>query len=257
MSAFPAPYVVHRRHGRGPLLLLCEHASNHVPAAYAQLGLSDEDLLRHIAWDPGAAATASVLSERLDAPLVCATLSRLLLDLNRDIAAADSIAVRSEATSIPGNQTLSAAEREHRQQSIYHPFHAAVEAVLAERRSAALPTAVISIHSFTPSYHGVARPWHVGVLSQHDRRLADALLANLRQDQTLCVGDNQPYAPEDGVYHSVGRHGQAHGLPCAMLEIRNDLIADAADQQRWAERLELAITRALASLPVPTQGNSQ
>ena len=181
------------------------------------LGLGAADLQRHIAWDPGARITAQHLSQMLDAPLVCATLSRLLLDLNRPIEAADSITVHSEDTAIPGNIDLSDDERRHRHAWIYTPFHEAVAALLAQRRAAGLPTAVISIHSFTPRYHDIARPWHVGVLSQHDRRLADQLLAQFRADSALVVGDNQPYAPRDGVYHSMERHGEGNGLPCAML----------------------------------------
>lgn len=229
-------------------MLLCEHASNQIPTHYQGLGLGAADLQRHIAWDPGARITAQHLSQMLDAPLVCATLSRLLLDLNRPIEAADSITVHSEDTAIPGNIDLSDVERRHRHAWIYTPFHEAVAALLAQRRAAGLPTAVISIHSFTPRYHDIARPWHVGVLSQHDRRLADQLLAHFRADAALVVGDNQPYAPRDGVYHSMERHGEGNGLPCAMLEIRNDLIADAADQQRWATRIHSAIVRALAGL---------
>jgi predicted N-formylglutamate amidohydrolase len=242
----PNPVTVHNASGKGRAILVCEHASNFIPADYAGLGLSAADLQRHIAWDIGAHGTAQQLAERLDAPLVSANYSRLLLDLNRPLSAQDSITEHSEDTPIPGNQALT--EREiQRRHSLYAPFHQAVDALIAHRLAESAP-AVISIHSFTPVYHGKKRPWHIGVLSQHDRRLADALLAVFRHDSALCVGDNQPYAPDDGVYHSMQLHGESHALPCVMLEIRNDLITDTASQTDWADRIALAIETALAEL---------
>ena len=223
------------------MLLLCEHASNRIPSAYRALGLSGIDTERHIAWDIGALGLARQLSALLDAPLAYATYSRLLLDLNRDISAPDSIIEHSEDTSIPGNVGLSLPERRLRQQALYEPFHREVDAFISGRLAHGLHMAVLSIHSFTACYHGVTRPWHAGVISQNDRALADAVLAALRTEADLVVGDNEPYGPQDGVFHSVGRHGQARGLPCAMIEVRNDLLADAAAQRRWAERLQHAL----------------
>lgn len=240
------PVTVYNRDGAGRVVLLCEHASNYIPPQYQGLGLSTLDLQRHIAWDPGASATAQRLSQKLDAPLACATYSRLLLDLNRKLLASDSIVKHSENTPIPGNESLAANELFIRH-SLYAPYHKEVENLINSRRTALkekLPV-VISIHSFTPVYLGAARPWHIGVLSQHDRRFADALLAILREDSNLCVGDNQPYAPQDGVYHSLEQHAESHGVLCAMLEIRNNLIANRRGQHEWSERLSLAIERAL------------
>lgn len=241
-------FAVHNTDGSGDVVLLCEHASNHIPAHYRGLGLSDEQQRRHIAWDMGALAVAMALSAALDAPLVHATYSRLLLDVNRPLVADDSIVAHSEDTAIPGNRDLDPAERALRAAAIYHPFHDAVSALIDARLASGKATAVLSIHSFTPTYHGVARPWHVGVLAEHDRRLADALLRAFHADPALCVGDNQPYAPVNGVYHSMNRHGQQRGLPCAMIELRNDLIAHTGTQRAWAERLGAALTPALARL---------
>ena len=231
--------------GGGPLLVTCEHASRFIPPEYAGLGLSDADLERHIAWDIGALPVAQQLAQRFDSPLVHAGYSRLLLDLNRPIDAHDSVAARSEDTVIPGNVNISGGERARRQQRIYAPFHAQIDKIIAARLAARKPTAVISIHTFTPRYRDEHRPWHIGVIAQHDRRLGDALLAELSGVPSLCVGDNLPYGTQDGVFHSMERHGEAHGLPCAMLEIRNDLVMDAAGQQDWARRLHQVITAAL------------
>ena len=243
-----APVAWHRPEGRAGLLLLCEHASAHIPSSFQGLGLPAAELQRHIAWDIGALALAQALSDRLDAPLAYATYSRLLLDLNRAVEAPDSIVERSEATDIPGNRGLSAAHRQWRQRRIYQPFHAAVDAGVAARRQAGVPTVVLSIHSFTPSYHGQSRPWHAGVIARGPRRFGDLLLAGLRADASLCIGDNEPYAPVAGVFHSIERHAERHGLHGAMIEVRQDLVGDAAGQAAWATRLGDILERTLAEL---------
>lgn len=246
LRAIEPAFAVHGANGSGPLLLVCEHASWHVPSRYNDLGLGLDELRRHIGWDLGACALAKALADALDSPLVHATQSRLVLDLNRNPDAADSIPAESDGTSIPGNQRLSEGERAARRHWLYEPFHAAIENLLRVRMAQGQVTAVVSIHSFTPTMTGFARPWHVGVLSDQDRRLAEALIAELRASGDWCVGDNQPYAPADGVYHSMARHGQDHGLLCAMLEVRNDLLADDAAVQRWCDTLARALTQAIS-----------
>lgn len=236
--------AVSNRDGRGAFVLTCDHASAHIPPAYAGLGLPAVDLQRHIAWDIGALGLSERLSALLDAPLLHPTVSRLLLDVNRDTDAQDSIVVTSEDTVIRGNHSIDAIERQHRRDWIYAPYHREIETVVTARIAARKPTAMISIHSFTPVFKGMPRRWQVGVLSHRDRRMADPLLRALRADAGLEVGDNQPYAPRDGVYHTLERHAEAHGLPCVMLEIRNDLIRDTPGQQSWAERLAPLLLRA-------------
>ena len=240
--------AVLNRAGRGPIVLLCEHASRNIPAAFDGLGLGEADLSRHIAWDIGARGLSKHLSSMLDAPLAHATYSRLLLDLNRAPEAHDSIVVESEGTRVPGNINLDAEQRELRRLRIYEPFHAEVDGLLDQRFGAGVGTAVVSIHSFTPRYHGVARPWHVGVIAREDRRLADGLLHALRAETGLCVGDNEPYGPQDGVYHSLGRHGEQRGLPGAMIEVRQDLLDTDAAQLRWAQTLRRCLESALRQL---------
>lgn len=237
--------AVINRAGRGPIVLLCEHASRDIPSAYAGLGLDGNDLARHIAWDIGALGLSVHLSTMLDAPLAHATYSRLLLDLNRAPEAHDSIVIESEGTKVPGNFDLDPEQRELRRQRIYEPFHAEVDALLDQRVRAGMGTAVVSIHSFTPRYHGVDRPWHVGVIARQDRRLAEGLLHALRAETGLCVGDNEPYGPQDGVYHSLGRHGEQRGLAGAMIEVRQDLLDDDASRLRWAQTLRRCLESAL------------
>lgn len=242
--------AVLNRHGPGAAVLVCEHASNFIPPAYAGLGLDPTDQVRHISWDIGALELARQVSALLDVPLVHATYSRLMIDLNRPVKACDSIIAQSEDTTIPGNADLCAAERELRKQRIYDPFHAELDALLNQRLHAGLTTSLVSIHTFNPHYHGVDRPWHVGVISQNDRLLADALLQALAADPGLCIGDNLPYGPQDGVYHSLERHGEARGLRGAMIEVRNDQL-DEPGNKRWARKLSEALGIALAQTKPP------
>ncbi len=232
-------------------MLVCEHASSAVPPHLDSLGLARADLERHIGWDIGALALALECSRRLDAPLVHATYSRLVLDVNRPVDAPDSIVDASEDTPIPGNANLPQFERRHREREVYRPFHAALAALVRERAARGHATAVATIHSFTPVYRGVSRPWHIGVLSDRDRRLADALLRDFSAQPGLCVGDNEPYSPRDRVYHTLERHAQSAGLPCVMIEVRNDGIADPHGQGAWADRLCAALRPALATVHGP------
>lgn len=234
----PVAVGLHRPQGRAPLVLVCEHASAEIPARYRGLGLPEAEIQRHIGWDIGALAVARHLADAFDASLVYATQSRLLMDLNRAPEAHDAIVTRSEDTEIPGNQGLDAAERAFRRQWLYEPFHRTLAAQLDHVELRGQAPVLVSIHSFTPSFRGVARPWQLGVLYAAERRLAERLLPRLKADPTLCVGDNQPYAPVDGVCHTMDLHATPRGLRCLMLEIRNDLITSAAGQQQWAARLE-------------------
>lgn len=237
--------ALQRADARGAFVLTCDHASRHIPAEFSGLDLPDSELQRHIAWDIGALGLSEALAERLDAVLLHPTVSRLLLDVNRDPDAHDSIPHASEDTRIPGNHDLSDEARRQRRDWIYAPYHDAIEALIGQRIAQRTPTAVIAIHSFTPVFKGATRPWQVGVLSHHDRRMSDSMLRELRGDPALVIGDNEPYAPRNGVYHTLDRHAEAHGLPCVMIEVRNDLIADAAGQRTWADRLAPLFVRAL------------
>jgi predicted N-formylglutamate amidohydrolase len=220
--------------GRGPFVLVCDHASNWVPPTLQGLGLAPGELDRHIAWDPGALELASRMSVLLDASLVHATVSRLVLDVNRDPAHAGSVITVSEDTAIPGNRGLSAEDRSKRVRSIYEPYHQALAKVIEDR---AAPPWLISIHSFTPVFRRERRPWHIGVLSAEDRRLADPLLELLRAGGEYHVGDNQPYAPTDGVYHTLHRHCSARKLHSVLLELRSDMIGDDSSRAMWASKL--------------------
>ena len=235
-----------RAAGRGPILLVCDHASNFIPEHFGALGLSQDDLNCHFAWDPGAAEVTRQISQLLDCPAILATASRLLIDCNRDPGDWDSIVELGEATPIPGNVGLSQADRAARAEAYHTPFHECIEAARLEGVDRL--KAVVSIHSFTPEYHGQPRPWHIGLVHNTDHRLAHSLALQLRAEDQLTVGDNEPYGPGDGVYYTLTRHAEGHGLASLMIEIRNDLIATEAGQSAWAQRLAPMLQAAVEGL---------
>ena len=224
---------MHNPHGRGPFVLSVDHASNAIPGHLADLGLGAAALASHIAWDPGALDLARALADMLDAPLVHPGVSRLVIDVNREPRAPDAIVERSDGVDVPGNAGLDAAARAARVTGYYRPFHDALERLVASRVDAVL----VSVHSFEPVLGGRERPWDIGVIHDRDRSLADVLIEALAADAALVVGRNEPYAPEDGVYHTISLHGEKRGIPCAMLELRADRIASDADLHRWTSRL--------------------
>jgi predicted N-formylglutamate amidohydrolase len=247
----PAPVTLLRAEGASPFVLLCEHASNHIPARYGALGVPEAERSRHIAWDIGAAVLARRLSALLDAPLFLASASRLLIDLNRPPGVPTSIPERGEDTPIPGNRGVDAAERAAREAAWFHPFHDAVAALLDERHRAGRPSIVVGVHSFTPRFQGVDRPWHAGVLFSAAERFGRALAAAIAADPALVVGENEPYRIEPGIHdYSVPVHGDARGLDAVLIEVRQDELGDPAAIEAWALRLASALGQAAGRRPI-------
>lgn len=235
-EVLPPPVRVLNAGGRSRVVLLCEHASRFIPERYRGLGLGDADLQRHIAWDIGAAEVAQELSMLIDAPLVMAGYSRLLIDLNRPLSSATSIPEISETTVIPGNAGLTDQERKARAEAYFEPFHSAVSALLDARQRSGLVDAVIGIHSFTPVFKGFARPWHAGILFRASAAFGERLVAGLREGPGL-IAANEPYQIEDESDYTVPVHGEQRGLDAVLVEIRQDLIAGAQGARDWARRL--------------------
>lgn len=232
----------------GPFVLVCEHAANAFPARWGDLGLSSEDRAAHIAWDPGALGLARGLAKRLEAALVRATTSRLIYDLNRPPQSKGAMAARSEIYTIPGNEGLTPEARRDRTQALYLPFHAALRGLLAERLALGQSPVVITIHSFTPLWHGEPRAVEFGIIHDADPALAKAILTEAQMQTPLDVRLNAPYSAADEVTHTLALQATPMGLRNAMLEIRNDLIADPAAQEAMAERLAPVLLAALARL---------
>jgi len=242
----PLPFSIENASGASPFFLTCDHAGRRIPRSLGDLGLDESELQRHIAWDIGAAGVMSQLSRRLDAFAIAQTYSRLVIDCNRPFESPTLIALRSERTDIPGNANLSAAQRQQRIDEVFAPYHARIAVELDARRAAGRPTILVTVHSFTPVYHEVARPWQVGALYHRDTRLAHALLRVIREEGTWTVGDNEPYSVSDASDYAVPVYGEQRGLPHVELEIRQDLIADATGQAEWGERAAAWLLRASA-----------
>jgi len=232
--------------GTSPFLLTADHYGRMLPRALGDLGLAESDLVRHIAWDIGIAGVAERLAKMLDAHLIAQRYSRLVIDCNRPPDVASSIPVTSEATAIPRNEGISEREREARRREIFEPYHHRIDAAISRRRHDKQPTVLVSLHSFTPVYAGIARPWHIGTLHHRDTVLPQLLLKHLRSEGDLVVGDNEPYAVSDLTDYTIPVHGEARGLVNTGIEIRQDLIEDQSGQQQWAERL----ARILAEIAV-------
>lgn len=230
--------LVSNARGASPFVIVCDHASNRIPEKYGDMGLSHAERLSHIAWDPGALAVSRHLSDRLDAPLVQSTVSRLIIDCNRELDAPDLIWTLSEATRIAANEALSAEERQYRIDRFHRPYHSAIETLLEARRHAGQDTILICMHSFTPIYHGVARPWPIGLIHGIDTRYTQAVLDALKNEEPdLNVGWNEPYAALNGVTLTLERHGDGRGLEATMIEIRHDEILEPAGVTLWGDRL--------------------
>ena len=242
MAEQPA-VILRNEGGRSPVVLTCEHASNFIPARYRQLGVSDADLQRHIAWDVGAAALAEALSQALGAPLFLGTHSRLLIDLNRPAGVPSSIPVRSEATDIPGNRDLAPEERAWREQALLAPYHERIAAFLDRRAGATL---LVAIHSFTPIYLGNRRPWHAGILFGKAAAFGTAVAQALGREPGLAVDTNVPYRITREGDYTIPVHGDDRGIPAILVEIRNDLLGDAEEIARWCERLASALNNWVA-----------
>ena len=241
----PEPVTVLNPDGGSRFVLTCEHASNFIPTRYNGLGLPPSELERHIAWDIGAADLARELSRRLDAPLFLSGYSRLLIDCNRPLHSPTSIVTISEDTEISGNRDLDAREREFRAQAYFLPFQDAIARCLDRRLAAGTPTILIGVHSFTPVFRTDARRWRAGILYRNAIGLGGRLIAALRADPALEVGDNEPYRVTVETDYTVPVHGDARGIPAALIEVRQDLLGTQAGIDEWASRL----TSALAAIP--------
>ena len=236
---------VHNEKAAHPIILVCEHASAFIPPQYNQLGLSSEASISHIAWDPGASAVAHHLANAFNAVLIESAISRLVYDCNRPPDAISAIPTRSEIYDIPGNVDLSIAERENRINTYYRPFESMLTNAIAQHPGQAV---ILTIHSFTPVFNGQKRDVEIGVLHDTDSRLANAIVANANG---FNIQLNQPYAPEDGVTHTLKVHGIQNKLLNVMLEIRNDLISEAALQKKVASKIQQWLIQALHQLNHP------
>ena len=244
----PAPVEVLHARGASPFLLTAEHAGRAFPERLGTLGLSQRDLDRHIAWDIGIAGVTRRLAAKLDAAAVLQTYSRLVVDCNRWPKATDFVTPFSEDTMIPGNVGLRAAEIDARANEIFHPYHHTIRDLLDARVAAKKSTVLVAMHSCTPVYLGVSRPWHVGILYDKDPTFARIVLELLHGEGKLIVGDNEPYFLTSDKDYAVPVHGEQRGIPHVEIEIRQDLIGTDSGQEEWAERMAEVFRAGLSRL---------
>lgn len=233
--------------GRSSVIVVCEHASCFIPSEFHNLGLDGDALQSHIAWDPGALDVAQGLAKRLDAKLVVSPVSRLVYDCNRPPTSPDAMPVKSEAIEVPGNVSLSDDQRDARVARYYDPFRASIAAAIANTPN----PIIVTVHSFTPIYHGTPRTVEIGLLHDSDARLANAMGKIAASHVDVIVRFNDPYGAQDGVTHTLKEHAIDVGHLNVMLEIRNDLIDSPRLQDEMAARLATWVDAALGDLNVP------
>jgi predicted N-formylglutamate amidohydrolase len=245
----PAPFTWINLDAGGEVLLTCDHASCAVPASLDGLGLSRDELRRHIGWDIGIEDVVRRMAAMMAAPAIVAGFSRLVIDLNRphdSTRQPGSIPEVSDHTAVPANKGISTADAEARADALFRPYHNQIIAKLDAMRAGGVVPAYIAMHSFTPVMDGFERPWHIGVCWEHDGRIPVPMIAALRENPDLCVGDNEPYAIEADSDYGIPVHAAGRGLPHLLIEIRQDLIAEEAGQARWADIMVDALGKVLA-----------
>lgn len=240
------PVEVNNPGGRAPVLMICDHAGRRIPGWLGDLGLPERERIRHIAWDPGAAAIARELAKRLDAPLVLCHASRLVIDPNRKPGEPTSIPRVSDGTVIPANQHVSADERRRRYRFSFLPYQRTVARMLTRLRRRVPFPAIVSVHTCTDVMGGLWRPWHVGVLFNQDQRLARPVLDALRRDRALTVGANQPYSGRIHNGYTIPFHAERNRLAHVTFEVRQDLLKSDEQARAWGERLAAALAGPLA-----------
>jgi predicted N-formylglutamate amidohydrolase len=228
------PYRLVNEAGTAPMVIICDHASNRVPAGYGDLGLPPAAFERHIAWDIGAGAITEILAQRFNAPAILSTVTRLLIDCNRQFEDPGLAPAISDGTEIPANRDLPEAERATRWRRYHQPYHATIAQAIDRQLANGLQPVVLSIHSMTPTMRGTARPWQIAVCWDNDQRLSAPMLAALRARSGIVVGDNEPYRLDPAEDYSMSVHAARRGLKHLQVEFRQDEVADAAGQQSWA-----------------------
>ena len=227
-------FGIHNENGAGGTIIVCCHASNHFPPEFGNLGLSHEESHDHIAYDIGALELSIELANLIDAPLVYSKVSRLVIDCNREPADFDAMPEISAGVKINGNQSLDEAAKAWRINHAYHPYHNAIDEIVS-RHHCARPLNILAIHSFTPNYMGDVRTLDIGVLIGDESGFGDKILSNLQNHANLNVARDEPYNPNERVYHTLNRHAKPRNIPSAMLEVRNDRLRKTDEIRNWAQ----------------------
>jgi len=242
----PPPFMTYNDHGAARLLLVADHASPYFPAAMNQLGLADWVLERHVAWDIGSDQLTRYLSDELDAQTVLAGFSRLIVDPNRKLDDPTAFVQVSDGIAIPGNLDLDEEQKRLRALSFFEPYHGAIDTRLRKFFARGVVPAFISVHTCTPVFDRVVRPWHIGIMWDRDPRIAVPLMERLRGMEGICIGDNEPYSGRHPHDFTIDFHAEPAGLPHVGIEVRQDLVQDDEGARRWAGILAQALRPLLA-----------
>ena len=239
------PYHLIAATSKTPLFLFGDHASRHIPERYENLGLTGENLTRHIAWDIGSEDVLRGLCSRFGCGGMVAGFSRLLIDPNRSKRMDSLVPHESDGTLIPGNQNLDAEGRKERIDTLYSPYHAA----LSTQLNAQTKSLVVSVHSFTPKPDlGEKRTVDIGLLVKHDESTAQAFKdAIYRLAPKLSVGMNEPYSAYD-LNHTIDFHVAPRALPHLAIEIRQDHIRHKQGVTRYVKLIGDALKQTLKQI---------
>ena len=231
------PYKIFKSNGTNRVIILCDHASNYIPPKYKNLGLENNQIQKHIGWDIGAANVAKKISKSLDATLIMSGYSRLLIDCNRPFGVPEAFIKKSENTIIPGNFNLTKKEKTYRAKKYCIPYRNKIENIIKFRMKKNIIPIIVSIHSFTPVYNGKSRPWHLGLLFRKEKRVFSLLIKELQKDKSIKTGINQPYKCNLKGDFSIPYFAELKGLPCILLEIRQDLINSKSGVIKWSKKI--------------------
>ena len=243
----PPAFSVINANADSSLVLCCDHASHHVPNSLRNLDIDSAALHTHIGWDIGAADVARHMAARLSAVLIVANYSRLVIDINRTLGHAQSIVTHSDNVKIPANQKVDALEAQRRADACYWPYHRTLGALVTSAQRRGTSATLVSVHSFTPVFNDIRRPWQIGVLWDRDEHIAESLIEHLR-GREICVGNNQPYDARDTVGYTTLVHAGERGVRNVLIEIRQDLVDSEKGAREWAGVLSGALEAVLPHL---------
>jgi len=250
MKSCEQTYQIFNQNCNSKFLLLCDHATNRVPNSVSEtnLGLTSNELERHIAYDIGAKETALELATEIGAPLIYTDYSRLVIDPNRSKRDPTSIMQIYDGSIIPGNLKLSKAEINYRRKQFYDPYHNAISNFLEHKKKKKSFICIVSIHSFTPKLNSQdPRPWHIGILWDRDKRISDLLLQDLKKNKDICIGENKPYSG-NLVGDTLYQHGTLNNIPHVLIEFRNDLINSKFGLKKWTKIISTPLNNCIEEL---------
>ena len=242
----PPPFTTYNDHGEAHVLLVADHAKPYFPASMNQLGIADWVLERHVAWDIGSDKLTYYLADELDAPAILAGFSRLIVDPNRNLEDPTAFIEISDGIAIPGNLDLSEKQKTLRAQSFFLPYHSAIASRLSEFQDRGVVPALISVHTCTPEFDRVVRPWHIGIMWDKDPRIPVPLIEHFNQIEEICIGDNEPYSGRHPHDFTIDHHAEPAGLPHVGIEVRQDLVAEDDGARKWASILADGLRKILA-----------